>query len=124
MSVILFNLGDIHEIKAKYKIIISMIDLLEDYPFEQISIKMICAKCKINRSTFYDNFQDKYDLLSTIQSYHLNKYEKLLKALSNNFHNIKKSLKKYLSSSILFSNIYIERNLFSTLFSSQIQIKV
>ena len=45
------------KLKAKYKIIISMIDLLEDYPFEQISIKMICAKCKINRSTFYDNFQ-------------------------------------------------------------------
>ena len=82
------------KLKAKYKIIISMIDLLEDYPFEQISIKMICAKCKINRSTFYDNFQDKYDLLSTIQSYHLNKYEKLLKALSNNFHNIKKEPEK------------------------------
>ena len=52
---------------------------------------MICAQSKINRSTFYDNFQDKYDLLSTIQSYHLNKYEKLLKALSNNFHNIKRA---------------------------------
>ena len=104
------------KLKAKYKIIISMIDLLEDYPFEQISIKMICAQSKINRSTFYDNFQDKYDLLSTIQSYHLNKYEKLLKALSNNFHNIKKSLKKYLNSFILFLNIYIERNLFSRYF--------
>lgn len=112
------------KLKAKYKIIISMIDLLEDYPFEQISIKMICAQSKINRSTFYDNFQDKYDLLSTIQSYHLNKYEKLLKTLSNNFHNIKKSLKKYLSSFILFLNIYIERNLFFTLFLSQIQIEV
>ena len=34
------------KLKAKYKIIISMIDLLEDYPFEQISIKMICAQSK------------------------------------------------------------------------------
>ena len=30
------------KLKAKYKIIISMIDLLEDYPFEQISKNDMC----------------------------------------------------------------------------------
>ena len=107
------------KLKAKYKIIISMIDLLEDYPFEQISIKMICAKCKINRSTFYDNFQDKYDLLSTIQSYHLNKYEKLLKALSNNFHNIKKEPEKVFKFfHIILKYIYRKKSFFHAIFIS------
>lgn len=80
--------------KAKYKIIKSLIDLLELYPIENISIKMICANSNVNRSTFYANFQDKYDLLDKIQSYHLNKYEKLLHAFANNFESIKKNPEK------------------------------
>ncbi|MEX6381250.1 TetR/AcrR family transcriptional regulator, partial [Staphylococcus saprophyticus] len=52
--------------KAKEKIIRNMITLLEEHPFEDITIKMICAYSGINRTTFYDYFVDKYDLLSTI----------------------------------------------------------
>ena len=86
---------------AKYKIIKSLIDLLEIYPFENISIKMICANSNVNRSTFYDHFQDKFDLLSKIQNYHLNKYEHLLKAFSLILI-ILKNPEKYINSSILF----------------------
>ncbi|MDN8847868.1 TetR/AcrR family transcriptional regulator, partial [Staphylococcus aureus] len=64
--------------RAKDKIIKSMILLLEEHPFENITIKMLCAYSGINRTTFYDYFVDKYDLLSTIQMYHLQKYSKLL----------------------------------------------
>ena len=65
--------------RAKYKIIKSLIELLEYYPFDEITIKMICAYSGVNRSTFYDHFQDKYQLLDKIQNYHLNKYISLLK---------------------------------------------
>lgn len=75
--------------KAKYKIIQSMIDLLDEYPFEDITIKMICAYSGVNRSTFYDNYKDKYDLLEKIQNYHLSKYTKLLTALYNNFESVR-----------------------------------
>ena len=37
--------------RAKYKIIQSLIELLEEYPFEDITIKMICAYSNVNRST-------------------------------------------------------------------------
>jgi len=57
--------------RAKYKIIKSLIELLEYYPFDEITIKMICAYSGVNRSTFYDHFQDKYQLLDKIQNYHL-----------------------------------------------------
>lgn len=66
---------------AKNKIIKNMIILLEEQPFENITIKMICAYSGINRTTFYDYFLDKYDLLSTIQKHHLQKYTHLLNAL-------------------------------------------
>lgn len=67
--------------KAKHKIIHNTITLLEEYPFESITIKMICAYSQVNRSTFYDYFLDKYDLLHSIQNYHLQKYKRLLNAL-------------------------------------------
>ena len=50
---------------------------------------MICAYSGVNRSTFYDHFQDKYQLLDKIQNYHLNKYMSLLQAFYNDFHHIK-----------------------------------
>ncbi|ATH61943.1 AcrR family transcriptional regulator [Staphylococcus pasteuri] len=75
--------------KAKFKIIQSMINLLDEYPFEDITIKMICAYSGVNRSTFYDNYKDKYDLLEKIQNYHLSKYTKLLTALYNNFESVR-----------------------------------
>ena len=75
--------------RAKFKIIQSMIDLLDEYPFDEITIKMICAYSGVNRSTFYDNYKDKYDLLEQIQNYHLSKYLKLLKTLYNNFESVR-----------------------------------
>ncbi|KRG08190.1 TetR/AcrR family transcriptional regulator [Staphylococcus sp. NAM3COL9] len=71
--------------KAKNKIIRNMIILLEEHPFEHITIKMICAYSGVNRTTFYDYFVDKYALLYTIQTYHLKKYIKLLDILYNSF---------------------------------------
>lgn len=81
----MFFEGDKMRQKAKNKIIRNMIILLEEHPFEHITIKMICAYSGVNRTTFYDYFVDKYDLLSTIQTYHLKKYIKLLDVLYNSF---------------------------------------
>ena len=43
-------------------LIIALRELLHDYPFEKITIQMISNKAGVNRSTFYLNFQDKYEL--------------------------------------------------------------
>jgi len=49
--------------RAKYKIIKSLIELLEYYPFDEITIKMICAYSGVNRSTFYEKKLYKFFLL-------------------------------------------------------------
>ena len=54
--------------RARIKIFINTIGLMENYAPEEITIKMICAYSGINRSTFYDYFQDKYDLLEQIST--------------------------------------------------------
>lgn len=36
---------------------------MKSKPFEQIKVSDICNEALINRSTFYDHYADKYDLL-------------------------------------------------------------
>jgi len=40
--------------------------LMQEKPFEKISVTDICEKCGMNRKSFYYHFQDKYDLLNWI----------------------------------------------------------
>lgn len=44
----------------------SMKRLMQQRPFEKISVSDICADCGINRKSFYYHFRDKYDLVNWI----------------------------------------------------------
>lgn len=41
-------------------------DLLEEEPFEKVSVSAICEACGMNRKSFYYHFKDKYDLVAWI----------------------------------------------------------
>lgn len=41
-------------------------DLMRQRPFEKISVGDICARCEMNRKSFYYHFKDKYDLVEWI----------------------------------------------------------
>lgn len=51
---------------TKIAIMEAFIMLLNEKPFEKITVKEIVDFCKINRNTFYYYFQDKYDLIDAI----------------------------------------------------------
>ena len=40
--------------------------LIEEQPFEKISVSDICDRCHMNRKSFYYHFKDKYDLVNWI----------------------------------------------------------
>lgn len=44
----------------------SLKKLMEEKPFEKISVGDICEKCDMNRKSFYYHFKDKYDLVNWI----------------------------------------------------------
>lgn len=44
----------------------SLKGLMEEKPFEKISISEICERCGMNRKSFYYHFKDKYDLVNWI----------------------------------------------------------
>lgn len=54
--------------KASIKAIKSaFIALLEQMPFERISVTRICEKADVNRATFYSNFEDIFALVKSIE---------------------------------------------------------
>jgi len=45
----------------------SLIELMKEKPIPQITIKELCEKADINRSTFYVHYADQYQLLKSIE---------------------------------------------------------
>lgn len=41
-------------------------ELMQEKPFEKISVADICEKCEMNRQSFYYHFRDKYDLVNWV----------------------------------------------------------
>ena len=52
--------------KTKANLYRSLLQLMEEKPFEEIKVIDICKSSMINRSTFYDHFNDKYKLLYSL----------------------------------------------------------
>ena len=48
---------------VKDHILDSFNELLKEYPFEKISVKMIIEKSGVSKSSFYRNYMDKYDVM-------------------------------------------------------------
>ena len=65
------NKNDLKIKETKKLIEDSLVSLLEEKTFEEIKVSDICSKAKIHRSTFYNYYNDKYELIKS----RLDKYE-------------------------------------------------
>ena len=50
--------------KTKRDLRNAIVELLNEKPFDKITVSEICEKSMVTRMTFYKHYQDKYDLLS------------------------------------------------------------
>lgn len=57
---------DLRIVKTKKNLYEALILLMKEKNFEEIKVSDICEKSMINRSTFYDHFEDKYELLDSL----------------------------------------------------------
>ena len=48
---------------------VAMLDIMKHMDFEKITVKRICEKAEVNRSTFYAHFVDIYDMLDKMEDY-------------------------------------------------------
>jgi len=91
--------------KTKANLYKGLLQLMEEKTFEEIKVTDICNISLINRSTFYDHFNDKYELLAAL-------IEDLKKELITHLE-VKKevtSLKEYYLELIKLLIDYIEKN--------------
>lgn len=54
---------DLRVLRTKESIRNALIELIEEKGFEAITVKDITTRAKINRSTFYSHYEDKYNLM-------------------------------------------------------------
>lgn len=66
---------DLRVVKTKENIKNGFIHLLSKNTFKDITIQMLVHECKINKSTFYRHYEDKYDLVEQISSELLSSYK-------------------------------------------------
>lgn len=57
---------DLRIIKTKTNLYRGLMELMKNKTFEEIKVSEICSQSLINRSTFYDHFTDKYELLQSL----------------------------------------------------------
>lgn len=90
----------------------SLIELMHKKPIGKITIKEICERAEINRSTFYLYYMDQYALLSEIENELIEHAQEHLKKIDSNAGNI-----QYLEA--LLSYIEVHSDIFRTLLCHQ-----
>lgn len=96
---------DLRVQKTRASIEDCLIRLLENYPFREITIRKITEECRINRSTFYRNYEDKYALLTQVSSRLLEEYRVAIRPEFILHPNLDpKGLRPYFSPLVAFCN--------------------
>lgn len=57
---------DLRIIKTKKHLYEGLLQQMKDKTFEEVKVSDICEASLVNRSTFYDHFNDKYELLASL----------------------------------------------------------
>lgn len=66
------KITDIRVTKTNIAIRKAFIEIMEEEGFSKLNVKKIIDRAKVNRSTFYAHYMDKYDLLEKIEDQFLN----------------------------------------------------
>jgi AcrR family transcriptional regulator len=69
----------------------SLMELMKDRPFAKITVRELCEKADVNRTTFYAHYRDQYDLLRQIEEETLSHFEEVL-----NRYDLKRSKREVL----------------------------
>ncbi|MEG0273640.1 MAG: TetR-like C-terminal domain-containing protein [Longicatena sp.] len=97
---------------SQKKIENAFIELIQDKKVEDVSITDICSIAKVNRSTFYANYVDIYDLVEKIRERMLNDFFLLYEDEMNHKYNSNDFLKlfQHIKENQMFYHTYFHLN--------------
>ena len=103
---------DLRVIKTKKSLYDGLLSIMENKAFEDIKVSEICNVSLVNRSTFYDHFNDKYELLSSL----LNDLENDLADKLEENHNFTSAKDYYMKIvELLFNHISNNLDIYSSI---------
>jgi len=109
-EVIMKKKEDLRIVKTKKNLFEGLIKLMKEKNFENIKVSEICSVALVNRSTFYDHFADKYELLEAMIA---DLQHEFIEELSQ-FDNIDSDREFYFKLiSLLYDHIYSNINVYS-----------
>lgn len=71
---------DLRVVRTLENIDFALLKSLTSFPFHKVTVDMLCKSARINRSTFYKYYKDKFDLLDKYIDRTLDEFSKHLKA--------------------------------------------
>lgn len=100
---------DLRVIKTQKVLYVALANLLKNKAFEEIKVSDICSEALINRSTFYDHYNDKYELLVDF----INNEKQILEGLLDQNENYFNTKAYYLEIiSIILNHIENQKDLY------------
>ncbi len=101
---------DLRIIKTKRNLYEGLAQLLAERPYESIKIKDICDKSLVNRSTFYDHYSSKQELLDAMISERLKNITEESELKNINHENYKEKFLVYIEKAIDFVDLDVNIN--------------
>ena len=101
---------DLRIIKTKRNLYEGLAQLLTEKPYENIKIKDICDKSLVNRSTFYDHYSSKSELLNAMINERINNLSEESELKNINNDNYKEKFKLFIEKSIDFMDLDVNTN--------------
>ena len=98
--------------QARKQIQIAVIQLLQTKTINQLKVTQICRLAHINRSTFYANYEDVYDMVDHLRNYVSQQYQSYLKIdRKSSLLSLLKEIQNHQDIYQLFFRLYLDKNL-------------
>lgn len=88
--------------ESRKKIQTAVVELLKDHELHNLKVTTICKKAQINRSSFYDNYTDIYDLIDKLREYLVSEYVRIQEDMEEPSFQIYYSMLKNIKSYIVY----------------------
>lgn len=108
---------DIRVIRTQEQLLTSLVRLLANKSFEELSVSEICDNANVHRATFYKHFNDKYEFLNFCFDNELSKIDFNVPNALPTVDNIKENFMLFIKTTFEF--IYSKKALFSVILSKK-----
>lgn len=98
--------------ESRKKIQTAVVELLKDHELHDLKVTTICKKAQINRSSFYDNYTDIYDLIDKLGEYLVSEYVRIQEDMEEpSFSNLLQHVKEHQELYRLFFKLNLQNGI-------------